>query len=258
MKEVPGGYCEIGVDSIGDTSGSSIISHDSRSSDGSELCDLSFSFSFSFPLLPKSLREMKLSPVGDLFPGLPGREKIWSGREIWEVEKVGDEGDDERCLCFDEVTPLLPEKRCNFFLKGLSLCVALVALSCVAANEDEDSAEALGLDGVDTGTGLSAESSPLGLRVAEGARVSWEREAPRVRMEMAGVAVAVPPLSTCRWFSRLTRSSRENPMTLSRSHSLASGPASSLETRSRSASEASSDPESYSASVLKRTSGCSE
>lgn len=136
--------------------------------------------------------------------------------------------------------------------------MALVALSCVTANEDEDSADALGLDGVDTGTLFSAESSPLGLRAAEGARVSCEREAPRVRMEMAGVAVAVPALSTCRCFSRLTRSSRENPMTLSRSHSLASGPVSSLDTRSRSGSEVSSDPESYSASVLNRTSGCSE
>lgn len=35
--ELPGGYCEIGVDRIGDSSGSSNISHDSRASDGSAL-----------------------------------------------------------------------------------------------------------------------------------------------------------------------------------------------------------------------------
>lgn len=116
---------------------------------------------------------MKLSPVGDLFPGLPGRDKnCCRGREIWEAEKVGDEGEDDGFLCFDELLPLAPENRCSFFLRGLSLCVALVALSCVTANEDEDSADALGLDGVDAGTLFSAESSPLGLRAAEGARVS--------------------------------------------------------------------------------------
>lgn len=168
--EVPGGYCDIGVDRIGDCSGSSKISHDSRASDGSALCD--FSFSFSFPLCPKSLREMKLSPVGDLLPGLPGRDRNWRGREIWEVEKVGEEGEDDVCLCFNELLLAPPENRCSFFFKGLSLCVALVTLSCVTAKEDDDSAEALGLDGVDTGTLVSADSSPLGLRAAEGARVS--------------------------------------------------------------------------------------
>lgn len=116
---------------------------------------------------------MKLSPVGDLFPGLPGRDRnCCRGREIWEAEKVGDEGEDEGFLCFNELLAPPPENRCSFFLRGLSLCVALVALSCVTAKEDEDSADALGLDGVDAGTLFSTESSPLGLRAAEGARVS--------------------------------------------------------------------------------------
>lgn len=69
LYEVPGGYCEMGVDKIGDSSGSSNISHDSRGSDNSTLC------AFSLPLCPNNLREMKLSPVGDLDPGLPGRDK---------------------------------------------------------------------------------------------------------------------------------------------------------------------------------------
>lgn len=168
------------------------------------------------------------------------------------------------CRCFVELLLALllpPERKCSRLFKGLSLCLALVALSCVATKEVEDSAEAPGLDGADTATLLSAELSSLGLRAAGGARVSWEREAaPRVRMDLDGVAVPVLSLSSWRASSRMTRSSRVNPMTLSRSHSLSSGPASARETSSpsASASEASSEPESYSASVLKRTSGCSE